>query len=496
MGPVWDLDEVARWNETRRGPGRPSGRRLDGRFEISEEAPIGIGGFADVFRATDLETGEDVAVKVLREVDQHQGGDRFERELGLLQQLDHPNVMPVLANGADGAGQQYYVMPLALGSLHDALDEFSWVTAASSGDAEKRTWAEHLIGDVIREVAAGLAYIHSQNVLHRDLCPRNVLRTQAGAWAISDFGLAREAERRLALTGSSITLGHEFYRPPEQWRGFRDVAHPGDIFALGKVLQALVQGRDPSPYDPPVGSPFDPIITKAIQNEPEQRYRDVQEFLDDLTRVAAAPPLETWESEDALFDRLQITLQQPGDTDPQALAEFRSAVISRSESASRMLEASHTFAFLTERDLRWLQEQDRESFALLIRLWAAAVARAGCFYDFNFCDTLAAFGRRVTEVSDNPQVLAEVVGALTHMGFAHNRWHVQDTTRLLAQGITRRDEALAVLQVLRDADPEAVEWTFGDFVIRSLHPVLRDGLSPPTQAATSGSGFDSSEEPF
>ena len=99
---------------------------------------------------------------------------------------------------------------------------------------------------VMREVCAGLAYIHKMRILHRDLKPENVLRTDRGTWAIADLGLAREvAETTVRLTATADAMGSAFYTAPEQWRDAKRVDERTDIYSAGKILQALVTGDAP-----------------------------------------------------------------------------------------------------------------------------------------------------------------------------------------------------------------------------------------------------------
>jgi hypothetical protein len=176
QGPVWDLDGIAEWRDSglrRTLAGRPTAaeasRTLGGRF-VLEEPPIGRGGFADVYRAVDRKMSgrapSVVAVKVLRGMDQldEEVIRRFRRELRLLDEdLHHPHVIPVISHGGTADEGMWYAMPLAKGSLADEIPDFVGAPAK--------------VLDLMRQVCAGLIYVHQAGVFHRDLKPANILRT-------------------------------------------------------------------------------------------------------------------------------------------------------------------------------------------------------------------------------------------------------------------------------------------------------------------------------
>ena len=106
---------------------------------------------------------------------------------------------------------------------------------------------------VMHNVCAGLAYVHSQGVLHRDLKPDNILRTQGGQWAIADFGLARAVADSASLTETGQGLGTRLYMAPEQLIDASRVTAAADIYSAGKVMQQMLTGTWPVTGDVPPG---------------------------------------------------------------------------------------------------------------------------------------------------------------------------------------------------------------------------------------------------
>ena len=134
------------------------------------ESPLGEGGMAIVFVATDLKHGRKVAVKVLRpELAAIIGGDRFLREIEVTSRLQHPHILPLYDSGvADGL--LYYVMPLITGeSLRQRLTR------------ERQLPVSDAVA-IARGVASALDYAHRQGVVHRDIKPENILLPTVSRW--------------------------------------------------------------------------------------------------------------------------------------------------------------------------------------------------------------------------------------------------------------------------------------------------------------------------
>lgn len=475
-GPIWDLDEIAAWKGSRlrsSTSGRPkaelAARTLDGRF-VLESPHIGSGGFADVYRAVDRKTAgtpgdRPVAVKVLRDVDAvaPEAIRRFQRELRLLEDLEHPNVIPVIAHGDmhddDGI---WYAMPLAQGSLLDLLPEM----VNNNG----------LILDLIRQVCAGLTYMHDAGIYHRDLKPANILRTNDGAWAISDFGLAVEVERKTTILTSTLRsgLGSFCYSAPEQLIATRTADHRSDIFSLGKVLQHLLTGELPITNETPAG-PLRPIVERATSQHPDHRYQKAADFLEAIEHALGATETR-WETPEDVAKRLLEVVRLPKPT-MEDLGELISWAEKLDEDIQEedMSALSRVLPWISPWSVRKLWTKDSEAFRRIYDRYAAYVGSGG--FEWDYCDVLADFGRRVVEQTDDPGILRSTARSLAALGASHNRWYVRNVLIAILQPIRDGEAAVAATEGLRAAGQNAVEWTFNDFSLRSLHPSLRTGIA-------------------
>ncbi len=468
QGAVWDLDVVEAWHgagsRTSRA-GRPkaadAARTLGGRFVLEEK--IGRGGFADVYRAADnKQGGQLVAVKVLHDVAmvEPEAIRRFHRELRLLEGLSHPHVIQVLGQGETSQDAVWYAMPLAQGSLLDALPELAGNQA--------------LVVDAVRQVCAGLTYIHEQGIFHRDLKPGNVLRTQSGTWAISDLGLAVEVERQTTRLTSTLRqgLGSWWYTAPEQWLSAGSADQRSDIYSMGKVLQELLTGDPPVNNEMPAG-PLRPVVERATANRPERRYSSVAEFLAAVEGAVEAPK-GTWETAEDAAKRLleRVRLPRPADEDLAELLSWAQAL--DEDDDEDMAAMARVLPWISKGSVRRLWASDSEAFQRVFVRHCRYVAAAG--FAFEYCDVLADFARRAAEQTCDVTVLRMAVRSLAELGYNHNRWYVRDVLTAVLQAIRDTEPAVAAIDGLREAGEAAVAFSVSEFTLRSLHPLLRSGI--------------------
>ncbi|NYI44448.1 serine/threonine protein kinase [Nocardioides aromaticivorans] len=282
---------------------------LDDRYRLLDE--LGHGGMSDVFRATDELLQREVAVKVLREVEDPVLRARFIAEAQLLARLNHPGLVTLLDAGIR-ADRPYLVMTLAEGPTLAAQ--------LAAGALPAQTVAE--IGT---QVAAALAYAHAQGVTHRDVKPSNVLLCGDSRALLADFGIARLAGDLEQHTRTGETIGSPAYLAPEQAAG-EAVTSAADVYSLGLVLLEALTGERAFP-----GAPLETAVQRLVASPPmpvslPRPWRDL------LTAMTARDPAARPTAEDVAAATAAIAtgtvpaLPDPGEsTQPLAVTTDGSA---------------------------------------------------------------------------------------------------------------------------------------------------------------------------
>ncbi|MDP9498219.1 MAG: serine/threonine protein kinase, partial [Actinomycetota bacterium] len=196
-----------------------------GRYRVGRL--LGRGGMADVYAAVDERTGDEVAVKLFRDPAGHDPERSVADEARTLARLRHPGLVALLDAGEDD-GWPYCVMTL--------VDGPTLAQRMADGPLDPAETAR--IGAA---VAAALAHVHAQGVVHRDVKPANVLLTADGRPLLGDFGIARLVDAT-RVTRTSLTMGTASYLAPEQVTGGH-LGPPVDVYGLGLVLLECLTGR-------------------------------------------------------------------------------------------------------------------------------------------------------------------------------------------------------------------------------------------------------------
>lgn len=272
------------------------GDLLDGRYRIATS--IAQGGMSTVYAAVDTRLDREVAVKVMDSALAHDATfrTRFEREARAVAKLSHPTLVNVFDQGEDNAHEDcvFLVMELVQGgSLRELL-------------RERGPMPPHAVVAVMEPVLTALSVAHSRGMIHRDIKPDNVLIGEDHQVKLADFGLVR-AIGTSSDTSHGQVIGTAAYLSPEQVRG-SSLTHASDVYSAGILMFELITGSTPFRADSPVataaarltnevplpssivgGVPqeFDDVVATACHSDPEQRYVDGQEFLDDLRLIAS-----------------------------------------------------------------------------------------------------------------------------------------------------------------------------------------------------------------
>jgi eukaryotic-like serine/threonine-protein kinase len=270
------------------------GATVENRFEIL--SMVGEGGMASVYKARRRQSGDLVAIKVLKRHEHFSYTDieRMKREARALRSLFHPNIVRAHSFGFLESGEPYLVLDFLKGK---SLDDY-----ICSGETLSIEW----VLEVLIQICGGLACAHEIGLIHRDLKPSNVMiidPPEDGAFVkLLDFGTAKftaPEPQDLALTQKGIIFGSPFYISPEQISGM-SFDERTDIYSLGCLMYETITGRlpyvgknqmdtlmkhlheEPPPFSQVVTGRVIPveieaIVLRCMEKDPEARFQYVFE---------------------------------------------------------------------------------------------------------------------------------------------------------------------------------------------------------------------------
>ncbi|MEA2194785.1 MAG: eukaryotic-like serine/threonine-protein kinase, partial [Solirubrobacteraceae bacterium] len=260
---------------------------IAGRYELGER--LGYGGMSTVQVAVDRRLERQVAVKLLAEhlADDSQFISRFRREALSAARLVHPNIVQVFDFGLDEASGRHYIV----------MEYIHGRSGAEILREETRLGVADTL-ELVDGACRGLVHAHRMGVIHRDVKPGNILRSDEGAVKLADFGIAKAVGGTSQLTQAGSVLGTAAYLAPEQASG-ADVGPAADMYGLGVVTYQLLAGR--LPYEagsltelamlqqreypirldeiaPDVPAALALAVEQALALEPDQRYPSAEDM--------------------------------------------------------------------------------------------------------------------------------------------------------------------------------------------------------------------------
>lgn len=429
------------------------GRVIDGRYRVRRL--IGAGGMGSVLEVERLADGRALALKWCRV--QGPWLKRFSREVRLMARVKHPNVVPVVDANLESS-PPYFVMPLAEGSLDDELPRLVGREAEAL--------------DVFHQVCLGVQAIHGSGIVHRDIKPANILRFRGGRVAVSDLGVAKLAARdTTVLTQTRAVVGTLAFLAPEQFlpAGSRQADVRTDVYQLGKVLYQLLTGRSPALIEPealPRGLAH--VLQRATSVNPDDRYRDLGEFLDAMRyyQLSRDPGRNSREALENLVLQAEVLLRRReyrGDNVREILALL--APVGRLDPAA----AIGRFDRLPDGLLPVMAAEFPTEFLPVLRDYAEALpARVGGF-KFDYADWLARRMRRVFLAARHPGLRALALRATLVAAVALNRFAAMNAFNRLLSSVATVEDALPVAEMLR---------ALADYYAEVAHGVSPNGLHP------------------
>jgi len=219
-----------------------------GRYQVVGE--LGRGAMGVVYRAIDPNIGRTVALKTMRldieGIEHDEMLQRFRNEARAAGLMSHPNIVTI--HDADECGGLFYI----------AMEYLEGETLQSLMSRKRVFSAEEIVA-LARQVAAGLDYAHTMNVVHRDIKPANIMITRQNVAKIMDFGISKSVG---TMTRTGQVLGTPYYMSPEQVMG-RQLDGRADLFSFGVVLYEMATGERPF-----TGENVTTIIYKIVNEAP------------------------------------------------------------------------------------------------------------------------------------------------------------------------------------------------------------------------------------
>jgi len=399
----------------------------------TDKKRIGTGGFGDVWLCERDTDGQRFAKKKLR-TPLPEIVERFTREVRIIESLDHPNIIKVVAKRLTKGPSYFFIMPHYHHSMATVLKELI-------GNTSRCTKVFNAILDAIE-------YAHSEGVIHRDLKPANVLMNSDDDLVVSDFGLGRILDAKSTRrTGTGVKMGTECYAAPEQWSDAKAADERSDVFSLGRILYELHTSPLTSGHQDtsalPTGIAL--LVNRCTAADPKKRFQTVTELK------------EAWLMISGQADELA-----PSEEVMSLIGELSArSTVNKSKSLRLIHMLSHVLddpdlihnvvMKLPATVLSAMAEQDVDFTRQLIRAFVSHAGPIG--WPFSYTDKITVRCKSLHDAIDDPIIRSDLLLCTLQVGENHSRWAVLATFDELVNRTRTAVENLALAERLSEVSP-------------------------------------------
>ena len=303
----------------------PSGEVIIDRYKIVRQ--LGQGGFGRTYLAEDMQHShqncvlKEFAPQVEEDKDLQKAKELFEREASVLKQLQHPQIPRLhFSLQVQLRNKDFFFL------VQDYIEGENYQDLLEKRLDEGRCFSEAEVFHLLTQILPVLNYIHSRDVVHRDISPDNlILRTTDNLPILIDFGGVKQLPATLGfwytkLPANRTLLGKKGYAPEEQLRQGK-AFHSSDLYSLGVTALVLLAGEEPQKlYDSyqgnwrwgekiKVSANFEAVLKKMVAYKPNDRYQNAQEVLKDLQ---SSTPISTPSQPNPNISKIHTAVVAPG----------------------------------------------------------------------------------------------------------------------------------------------------------------------------------------
>ncbi len=269
-------------------------------YEIGKLA--GRGGVAEVYLARHKLLDRKVAIKFISPVHAGDLADkRFLKEAKVVAGLRHTNIVSIYDVGV--YENKYYII-------------MEYLEGGDLKQNIKRTLPVAQALKILRQIASALAHAHDKGFIHRDIKSQNIMFRGDGTAVLTDFGIVKDLASDTGYTMDGTSIGTPHYMSPEQAQGSDGIDWRTDLYSLGVTFYEMLTGSVPYNADSPIAvalkhikdpvpqlseqyARFQPIISKLMAKDPNDRYQSAHDLISAIDRLDRHDSLDSFDSEDA-----------------------------------------------------------------------------------------------------------------------------------------------------------------------------------------------------